>query len=264
VGQEGCSGQNQVHEILTAVRNIFRLAAIAAGFGCVLPGAVHAQAQGPAPSSGSIYDGQWSFEYRNATQPGGTRAQSAGYVVTQNILFSAVKSRFQVDRNGVFSWIERDNTYYHADSFYLNKDGTTASLSWDQEAVLKATGQVVDEKTRTLKVTVDHWEGSGRFMDRMGGGTITASADGHTQTYFPSGRPTASMQIRHRPVVWELKPVSIERQDLGPDQQREIVTYKASRGVKPPVVLHILGDGNLSTIHIEIRQVRELKLVPRG
>jgi hypothetical protein len=80
------------------VRNIFRLALIAAGFDCVLPGAVHTQAQGPAPSSGSIYDGLWSFEYRNATRPGGTRAQCAGYVVTQNILFSVVKRRFQVNK----------------------------------------------------------------------------------------------------------------------------------------------------------------------
>jgi hypothetical protein len=246
------------------VRNIFRLALMAAGFGCVLPGGtVHAQ--GPAPSSGAIYDGQWSLEYRNATRPGGTRAQSAGYVVTQNILFSAVKSRFQVDKNGVFSWMERDNTYYHADSFYVYKSGKTASLSWDQEAVLKATGQVLDTKTRILKVSVEHWEGSGRFTDSMGGGTIQANAEGTSLTYFPVGRPTTRpMPIRHRPLVWELKPVSIERQDLGPDQQREIVTYKASRGVTPPVVWQILGGGNLSTMQIEIRQVRELKLVPRG
>jgi hypothetical protein len=61
----------------------------------------------------------------------------------------------------------------------------------------------------------------------------------------------------------ELKPVSIEQQDQGPDQQLEIVTYKGSRGIKPPVAMHVPGDGNWATEHIEIRQVRELKLVPR-
>jgi len=102
-------------------------------------------------------------------------------------------------------------------------------------------------------------------MDRYGGGTIKASADGSTQTYFPVGRPTSPpIRVPHPLVVWELKPVSIERQDLGPDQQREIVTYKASRGVKAPAAWHVPGDGNLSIMHIEIRQVRELKLVPRG
>jgi hypothetical protein len=82
---------------------------------------------------------------------------SAAYNVTQNILFTAAKSQFQVDKNGAFSWIQRDNTYYHADSFYIYKNGTTTgSPSWDQEEVLKATGQVVDTKTRTLKVKVQY------------------------------------------------------------------------------------------------------------
>jgi hypothetical protein len=102
-------------------------------------------------------------------------------------------------------------------------------------------------------------------MDRMRGGTITASADGNTQTLYPNGRPTVTIRRPYTPVVeWELKPVSIERQDLGPDQQREVVTYKGSRAIKAPAGWHIAGDGNLATMHIEIRQVRELKLVPRG
>jgi hypothetical protein len=203
--------------------------------------------------------------FREATPPGGLFAQTIGFDTTQNRLFTAVKSPFHVDKNGAFSWIERNNTYFHHDSFYAWKGGVRASLSWDQQGVLKATGQVIDTKTRTLKLTVERWPGSGRFMDRYGGGTITVSADGHTQTYFPVGRPTSPpIPNPHPPFVWGLKPVSIERQDLGPDQQREIVTYKGSRGVKGPAAWHILGDGNWATEHIEIRQVPELKLVPRG
>ncbi len=180
-------------------------------------------------------------------------------------MFAAVKSPFQVDKTGAFSWIESQHTQWHADGFYAWKNGTRARVSWDREAFLKATGQVVDTKTRTLKVTVEWWPGSGRFMDYHGGGTITASADGHTEQYFPIGWPASQpIPTSHPPVEWELKPVSIERQDLGPDQQREIVTYKASRGVKAPAAWHVPGDGNWTTMHIEIRQVRELKLVPRG
>ena len=112
-------------------------------------------------------------------------AQSAAYDTTQNRLFTVVKSPFQVDKNGAFSWIERTNTYFHHDTFYARTNGVRSSLTWDQEGVLKATGQIVDTKTRTLKVTVERWPGSGRYMDRSGGGTITVSADGYTQTYFP-------------------------------------------------------------------------------
>jgi hypothetical protein len=237
----------------------------AAGLSCVLCcSAAAARADDAGPSAESVFDGLWSLEFRNASQPGGTFAQTTAYETTQNMLFTASKNRFRVDKNGTFSWIERDNPFFHADSFYAYKNGTTASLSWDQEAVLKVTGQVVDTKTRTLKVTAEHWVGSGRFMDGFGGGTITASADGNTQTHYPSGRPTTTIKRRHPPDVWELKPVNIERQDLGPDQQREIVTYKASRGIKGPAGWRIAGDGNLSIMYIEVRQIRELKLVPRG
>jgi hypothetical protein len=238
----------------------------AAGLSCVLCWSVAiARADDAAPSAQSVFGGQWSFEFREATRPGGMFAQSAAYDTTQNRLFTVVKSPFQVDKNGVFSWIERNNTYFHHDTFYARTNGVRSSLSWDQVGVLKATGQVVDSKTRTLKVTVERWPGSGRYMDRSGGGTITVSADGYTQTYFPSAFPPARPnQIAHPPFVWELKPASIERQDLGPDQQRETVTYKGSRGVKGPAAWHILGDGYFTIEHIEIRQVRELKLVPRG
>jgi hypothetical protein len=219
-----------------------------------------AHAGDPAPASGSIYDGQWSCEFRVVTKPGGTPMQTIAYDSIQNQLFTAIKSSFQVDKNGSFSWEERKNSHWHADSFYTYKNGTTAFLSWDQEAILKVAGQVVDTKARTLKVTMEHWLGSGRFTDSMGGGTI----DGSSQTCFPVGRPSGRYPLPHASFVWELKPVSIEQQDLGPDQQREIVTYKGSRGIKPPLAMHCPGDGNLATEHIEIRQVRELKLVPRG
>ena len=190
----------------------------------------------PAPSSDSIYDGQWSCEFRVVTQPGGTLIQTVGYDLIRNWLFVAVKSSFQVDKKGSFSWEERKNGHSHDDDFYTRKDGTTNFLSWDQEPILKVAGQVVDTKTRALKVTVERWTGSGRFTDSMGGGTIVAAADGSGETDFAVGRPAVTLHPPHGPFVWELKPVSIEQQDLGPDQQREIVIYKASRrgGLVPP------------------------------
>ena len=183
----------------------------------------------------------------------------------ENVLFTAIKSSFQVDKNGSFSWEERKNIHFHDDSFFAWKNGLRTYNTWDQEAVLKVAGQVVDTKTRILKVTVEHWVGSGRYTQTGVDGTIVASADGISQTFFPSDKPDSQpFPIPHLSFVWELKPVSTERQDLGPDQQREIVTYKGSRGLKPSPGLYVAGDGNLVTEHIEIRQVRELKLVPRG
>ena len=75
----------------------------AAGLSCVLCcGAATARADDAAPSAESVFDGEWSFEFRRATHPGGTFAQTTGYDTTQNLLFTAVKSRFQVDKNGCF------------------------------------------------------------------------------------------------------------------------------------------------------------------
>jgi hypothetical protein len=228
--------------------------------------AAPAHAGDPAPSSGSIFDGRWSCEFRVVTKPGGTLVQTIAYDLIRNGLFVAVKSSFQVDKNGSFSWEERKNSHYHDDDFYTRKTGEQFSLSFDQEAILKVAGQVVDTKTRGLKVTVERWLGSGRFTDRYGGGTNVVNADESTQIFFSNNGWPSSLpkSVPHSTFVWELKPVSIERQDQGPDQQREIVTYKGSRGIKPPLAMHVPGDGNEVTEHIEIRQVRELKLVPRG
>jgi hypothetical protein len=219
----------------------------------------------PAPASGSIYNGQWSCEFRQATKPGGTLVKTAAYDDIVNYLEVAVKSSFQVDKNGSFSWEERKNGSCRGDRSITYIDGKTTSDSFDMAAVLKVAGQVVDAKTRALKVTVEFWAGTGRFANLGGGTTFVVSADGSTQTYFPNIGPTFTRHNPHPPFVWELKPVSIEQQDLGPDQQREIVTYKGSRGIKPPVAGEtVAGGGDYATEHIEIRQVRELKLVPRG
>jgi hypothetical protein len=243
------------------MKSIVQRVLIAAGLLCVLCwDAAPAHAGDPAPASGSIFDGQWSCEFRVVTKPGGTPVTTVAYDSIQNQLFTAIKSSFQVDKNGSFSWEERKNSHWHADSFYAYKSGKTTFVSWDEEAILKVAGQVIDTKTRALKVTVEHWLGSGRFTDSMGGGTI----DGSSQTYFAVGRPSGRYPLPHVSFVCESKPVSIEQQDLGPDQQREIVTYKRSRGVGFNPQFHVAGDGNWYTEHIEIRQVRELKLVPRG
>jgi hypothetical protein len=249
------------------MQSIAQRALIAVGLLCVLCwDAAPAHAGDPAPSSGSIYDGQWSCEFRRVTRPAGTFVQTLGFLSSiENELFVAVKSSFQVDKNGSFSWEERKNSSCRGDTSYYLRDGKTTSDSFDMAAVLKVAGQVADAKTRALKVTVESWAGSGLFVNLGGGTTFVVSADGSTQTYFPNIGPTITRHNPHPPFVWELKPVSIERQDLSPDQQREIVTYKGSRGIKPPVAIEtVAGGGDYKTEHIEIRQVRELKLVPRG
>ena len=107
------------------------------------------QAGDPAPSSGSIYGGQWSCEFRRVTRPAGTFVQTLGFLSSiENELFVAVKSSFQVDKNGSFSWEERKNSSCRGDTSYYLRDGKTTSDSFDMAAVLKVAGQVADAKTR--------------------------------------------------------------------------------------------------------------------
>ena len=230
------------------MQSIAQRALTAVGLLCVLGwDAAPSHAADPAPTPNSIYDGQWSCEFRFVTKPGGVIFADC----INNTLFTVVKSSFQVDKSGSFSWEERKNGHYHMDNFCTNKE---FSCSFDQEAILKVAGQVVDTKTRTLKVTVECWQGSGRLTNSMGGGTIAVAADGSSDTWF-TGDVTDTHPRSHPHWVYKVKPVSVEQQDLGPDQQREIVTYKVSE---------VSGRTSDTTLHIEIRQVRELKLVPRG
>ena len=102
----------------------------------------------------------------------------------------AIKSSFQVDKNGSFSWEERKNGQYHLDNFCTIKgNGATDFGSFDQEAILKVAGQVVDTKTRTLKVTVEHWQGNGGVTTTYGSSTIVVAADGSSDTWFSSDLP---------------------------------------------------------------------------
>jgi hypothetical protein len=243
------------------MQSIAQRALTAVGLLCVLCwDAAPVHAADPAPSSSSIYDGQWSCEFRLVTKPGGTFVTFLNHAQLENVLFTAIKSSFQVNKNGSFSWEERKNTSYHTDAVYY----PTGSYNSDRKAILKAKGQVVDAKTRTLKVTVEHWLGSGRESQ----GTIVASTDETSETHyweFFSDAPPKTIPVAHLSFEYELKPVSIEQQDLGPDQQREIVTYRGSRGINPGFGgWKVAGDGYWWTEYIEIRQVRELKLVPRG
>ena len=84
----------------------------------------------------------------------------------------------------------------------------------------------------------------------------TVSGQGNTISIAGAGG-TVTVPLPVVPSIWELKPTSIETQDLGPDQQREIVTYRGRRQATTK-------SGFPVTEHIEVIQIRQLKLVPRG
>jgi hypothetical protein len=103
----GAGGQGQTSRVLTAMQSIAQRALIAVGLLCALcwdPAPAHAN--DPASSSGSIYDGQWSCEFRLVTKPGGTFVTFLNHAQLENVLFTAIKSSFQVNKNGSFSWEE--------------------------------------------------------------------------------------------------------------------------------------------------------------
>lgn len=240
------------------MKHIIHLALIAAGALYVLSGRIAARGDDPASSSNSTYDGQWSLEFGVATKPGGETTMIAEVTRTINLSFQAVKSSFQVDKSGTFAWEEREHGLFHSDQTLIDRLGHTAHPGETQQPVLRAKGQVVDKETRALKLTLEWTGGNGSFVDGRGGGTLSTTADPNTITV--TGVVSGTAPWVSTTSKWELKPSKIERQDLGPDEQREVVTYKARRTTNVPFWLR----DQSATEHIEVIQVRQLKLVPRG
>jgi hypothetical protein len=220
------------------MKSIVQRVLLAAGLLCVLSERAAAQADGSAPSSDSTYDGQWSLEFGISFQ----------------LLIQAVKSSFQVGKNGSFAW--KEGEYGQAYTAYT---GPGNSEETTHELLLRAQGQVLDKQTRTLKVTLGWRSGNGRQWDTANGDPIVWSVSASGDSVTGINAVGGSMTIPHPavPSVWELKPTSIEQQDLGPDGMREVVTYRGRR--------QATSKGGIPvTEHIEVIQVRELKLVARG
>ena len=187
----------------------------------------------------------------------------------QNLLFQVARSDFHVGEDGKFQWMERATGQWHSDTISTDDLGQRSISVQDTEPLLLADGAVTlvdspagDEKTKTLKLTLKWSHGSGTFIGGMGNvtGTLAVSADGQTLT-ISSDKGTVSLPHKYLTTEWTLTPKSVEREEEGPDAIREVTTFEVRR----QGTLNDWGSGPLPVAErLEVKQIRHLKLVPRG
>jgi hypothetical protein len=217
-----------------------------------------AWADEPPPSDDSVFEGQWSLEFSVSTKPGGATYQLASMTVSpHNLGFQAVRSDFEVNKEGTFAWEEREHGLYHSDTTLIDRAGQHSYPAQTQQPILRARGQVA-KKTRTLTLHMDWSGGDGQFSDGRGGGSMSASADGGTWT-ISGAKGSFTIPVKYWQSDWELKPTRVEREETSAGVQTETVTYSATRQTQLPwsAPLPVLE-------RLEVIQVRHLELVPRG
>ena len=218
-----------------------------------------ASADEPSLWDDSVFEGQWSLEFSVSTKPGGATYQLASMTVSpHNLVFQAVRGDFKVNKEGTFTWEEREHGRYHSDTTLIDRAGQHSYPAQTQQPILRARGQVA-KKTRTLTLHMDWSGGDGQFSDGRGGGSMSASADGKTWT-ISGEKGSLTIPVKYWQSDWELKPTrAVEREETSPGVQTETVTYSATRQTQLPwsAPLPVLE-------RLEVIQVRHLELVPRG
>jgi hypothetical protein len=233
---------------------IFACLSLAAS--CATAGSVSLLAQEKA-SSKIPYEGVWTLSFRVATKPGGEVLELPGVTaVPMNLVFQATKQSFAVEKDGQFKWEERNDGQFHSDTRLIDKLGQESYPGQTTGPLLKAAGQL--DAARKLKLQFAWSHGSGRFVDGVGGGTLSVSLDGKTATTSGAGGSRTSQHYYFNS-TWELSPDKIKREELGQDVVRETATYTSRRPAKLPwgMSLPVVEE-------VEIIQVRYLELVPRG
>jgi hypothetical protein len=225
--------------------------------------------QGAEPNP-NPFEGQWSLEYFVATKPGGETHQVGILTLSPiNLLFQVARSEFQVGEDGKFNWTERSGGQWHSDTVSTDSLGQRSISVQDTEPLLVADGTITlvdaamgDEKTKSLELKLKWSHGSGTFIGGVGNvtGTLAVSGDGQTLT-VTSDKGAVSMPHTYLTTQWTLTPKSVEREEEGPDMIREVTTFQARR----QGTLSDWGSGALPVVErIEVKQIRHLKLVPRG
>ncbi len=222
--------------------------------GACLGAAPAALAQAPRER---LFDGLWSLEFSAATKPGGeTLAAGAGTISPQNLLFDAQHRDFEISEEGRFAWTENADGQWHSDS-RLIVGGQSSHPSQTNQPLLVATGQL--DRQRKLTLTLRWTHGSGPFLSGDGRPGSLVVADDQVTVFFQG--LTSSHPVRYLTTQWSLTPQSIEREEVSPDVIRETAVYSASRQ-------RALPDFQPSPLPVKetlrVKQVRQLKLVPRG
>lgn len=221
---------------------------------------------GGAEPPGGKFEGQWSLELQISTKPGGETLEGAGAVTSPiHIQITAANPSFTVSEEGKFSWDSRDFGSSQVTKHAAYTGGGTSDTSEQTRVLLKAQGSVSDQRVLTIdpQWTIGNgqiWTFGSRGVIYIG--TYTLSGDGSTLSVSTSGNVPGAWGTHTLPVTydgkpWTLAPASIEQQEIVPEVVREIVTYRAQRQ-------GTYGGAVPVTERIEIKQVRYLKLIPRG
>jgi hypothetical protein len=224
---------------------------------------------GPLPAQepgGNPFDGEWTLTFDVATPPGGV---ALPWNPHYHMAFHASKRSFQVKADGTFAWREVDDGSYKTNST-VNVAGTQTEVWASHQALLKAGGQATATLTppgspqpydRSLEVNLDWSAGNGAYGgNHGGGGTYIVDAAGEQMTVSGVNAPPTTLPVTYLNAKWELKPASTIREEISPGQIRETITYKESRQTELP---SMVGKYKV-TERIEVKQMRNLGLVPRG
>jgi hypothetical protein len=237
-----------------------RVAALAGAF-VVAAAPVPAQQPGGKP-----FEGEWTLTFDVATPPGGvTLTDMYGSNSPFHMAFHASKRSFQVKADGTFAWREGEDGAAKMNGT-ANYSGTHTMWWESHQPLLKAGGTATATPTppgspqpydRSLEVNLDWSGGNGAGGDNRGGAwTYIVDAAGEQMTVGAGTVP-----VRYCQSKWSLKPARTTREEISADEIRETTTYEGSRQSEIPTV----ASGKYKvTERIEVKQVRNLGLVPRG
>lgn len=229
-------------------------------------------APGAEPSRDVSFDGEWSLEFRVNTKPGGESfATRQGLSVSPfHLHFHATKRAFRFDESGSVRVEVREQTP-------LTISSTTrvggAVMAWDRQrhrGLVRLEGSGTGEReNRQIKLDI-RWiyvAGNGFLSDSFGTSSNyfwRASEDAATVT-ISNEAGTTTLPLEMWKSNWELKPASSEQTEVSPEVMVETTIYRGRRATH----LSPLDPGGFSpplpvVEEIELKQVRQLNLVPRG
>ncbi|HEX5104237.1 MAG TPA: hypothetical protein VFV87_10525 [Pirellulaceae bacterium] len=226
---------------------------------------------GGAETDNAPFDGEWSLEFRVNTRPGG-----ASFTTTQGLAVSPYHFNFRAPIESFrFQDHRRVRLEQREDSTLSIRSTTRISTVtlWDRQNHQgrihvdgAGSGEAAD---RRLKLTI-HWglsSGTGFSSDNFGTSQTTRalmSEDG-TQITLSNEAGTRTFGFDLWKSTWELKPAAIEKRTVGEDVIEETTTFRGQRNVS----ITPLDPGGFTPAlpvieAIELKQFRQLKLVPRG
>lgn len=220
-------------------------------------------------SRNNLFDGEWTLTFDVNTPPGGvTLNDMYGSNSPYNMHFHASKQSLQVNADGTFAWrdFSRGALTINGTANYF---GTRTNHWAKHQPLLKADGKATAMRTppgspqaydRSLPINLDYSGGSGTYADNHGGGGAYIVDAAGQQMTVTGGVTVSTLPVTYWQAKWSLKPARIVREEIGPDETRETITYEDSR---PAEVTTKIGKYKV-TERIEVKQVRRLGLVPRG